>query len=288
MLRLNALFTSRYFVIGLALIIALAVVAVFSDVLVESIIGPDINPLAQGSFGILEPPSAEHPLGTGRFGRDYASLVIIGLRYSLSIGVLAGTLSTIIGASVGLISGYYGGRIDNILRSFTDMILVIPELPLLIAMATFVESISVPVMALLLAAFSWPFSARTIRAQMLTLKERSYVDLARATGLSNLEIVFFEIMPNLFPFLGVSLGGSIVGAILAEFGLSVIGLGAANIMTLGTLLNMSISWGSMSLGKWILIGSPAFLLVLIFLGLNLINIGLEQTFNPRLKGTTGL
>lgn len=287
-MTLGSLLSSRYFVVGSILMGVLVIMALLESVIVTRLIGEGVNPLAQGTFGIFEPPSAQHPLGTGRFGRDYAALTVIGLRYSLSIGVLAGVIITVIGSTIGLISGFYGGRVDNVLRTITDMFLVIPELPLLIAMATFVENITVPTMAVLLAVFSWPFSARIIRAQVLTLKERSYVDLARANGMSNLEIVFLEIMPNLFPFLGVALSGSIVGAILAEFGLSVIGLGAANIITLGTLLNMSIGWGSMSLGYWLLVGTPAFLLVVIFLGLNLINIGLEQTFNPRLKGTTGL
>ncbi|NDJ60719.1 MAG: ABC transporter permease [Chloroflexi bacterium] len=286
-MTLTSLLHSRYFLIGFTLLAALALIAILEPVLVASLVGAETNPLQQGTFGIFEPPSAEHPLGTDRFGRDYATLLIIGLRFSLTIGLLAGLLSTLVGTTIGLISGYFGGRVDAVLRTFTDMVLVIPELPLLIAMATFIPTVTIPLMAVLLAAFSWPFSARTIRAQVLSMRERSYVDLARASDMNNVQIVFFEIMPNLFPFLGVSLAGSVIGAILAQFGLEIIGLGVANTMTLGVLINLTISWGAMSLGQWVLIGAPALLLILIFLALNLINIGLEQTFNPRLKGTTG-
>lgn len=283
----TALFRSPYFVIGAILMAILGGISLLEPILIEMIVGPDTDPLTQGTFGIFEPPSSAHPLGTDRYGRDYLAMTIIALRLSLSIGVLAGTLSTLVGATVGLVSGYAGRRVDAVLRTFTDMVLVIPELPLLIAMSTFVTSVGVPTMAVLLAAFSWPFAARTIRAQVLSMRERNYVDLARASGVGDGGIIFFEIMPNLFPFLGVSLAGSIVGAMLAEFGLTVIGLGPSNTVTLGSLLNIAIGWGAMSLGQWLLVGAPAFLLIVIFLALNLINIGLEQTFNPRLKGTTG-
>lgn len=286
-MRLAAVYRNPYLLVGLLLMGVLAILSISQPLIVAALVGEGTNPLAQGTFPIFEDPSAAHPLGTDRYGRDYASLVVLALRYSLSIGLLAGAISTLIGATIGLVSGFSGGRVDAVLRTFTDMVLVIPELPLLIAMATFVRTVDVVLMAVLLAAFSWPFAARTIRAQVLSLRERNYVDLGRASGMNNVEIIFLEVMPNLFPFLGVSLAGSIVGAMLAEFGLTVIGLGPSNTVTLGMLLNNAISWGAMSLGQWLLVGAPAILLIVIFLALNLINIGLEQAFNPRLKGTTG-
>ena len=272
---------------GLIIFIIICLLSVAQPLIVRAIIG-DINPMSQGQFPIFEAPSAAHPLGTDRFGRDVASLLLIGLRFSLSIGILAGVMATAIGTTVGLVSGFYGGRVDAVLRTGTDMFLVIPSLPLLITLSAYIAVIDVPIMAVLLAAFAWPFSARTIRAQVLSLRERAYVDLARSSGLSDLEIVFQEIMPNIFPYLGVSLAASIVGAILAEFGLEVIGLGPGNIATLGLMINWAIGWGVMTLNKWVLLAAPAIALALIFISLNLVNIGLEQTFNPRLKGTTGM
>ncbi|MBZ0291163.1 MAG: ABC transporter permease [Anaerolineae bacterium] len=277
---------SKLLAAGVIVFVFICLLSITQPILIRALIG-DINPMEVGSYGIFEAPSVQHPLGTDRYGRDTTALLLLGLRYSLSIGVLAGLLSTGVGTVVGLIAGFYGGRLDAFLRSATDMILVIPTLPLLITLTAYVKGINVVTMALLLAAFSWPFSARTIRAQVLSLRERSYIDLARASGMRNLEIVFQEVMPNLLPYLGVSLAASVIGAILAEFGLSVIGLGPGNIATLGLMINWAIGWGSMSLGMWVLIAAPATVLVLIFLSLNLINIGLEQAFNPRLKGTTG-
>jgi peptide/nickel transport system permease protein len=200
---------------------------------------------------------------------------------------LAGTLATAIGIVVGFFAGYHGGWADSTLRSFTDMILVIPTFPILVTLSAYIKGLDVVSMAILLAAFSWPFSARTIRAQVLSLRERGYVDLARVSGLSSMGIIFQEILPNLLPYLGVALAVSTVGAILAEVGLEVIGLGPGNVATLGLMINWAIGWGAMSLGKWHLIAAPAGALVLLFFALNLMNIGLEEAFNPRLKGTTG-
>ncbi len=281
------LFRNRLLLAGAILFIIICLLSIFQPVLVRLIIG-DINPMSQGKFPIFDPPSIAHPLGTDRFGRDVTCLLLIGLRFSLSIGILAGVIGTVVGAVVGLVAGFYGGIVDNILRSGTDMILVIPTLPLLITLSAYIKRIDVVTMAILLAIFSWPFSARTIRAQVLSLRERAYIDLAQTSGLSKVEIVFQEIMPNLLPFLGVGLAASTVGAILAEFGLEVLGLGPGNVSTLGLMINWAISWGVLTLGKGLIVAAPAFVLVLLFLSLNFINIGLEQAFNPRLKGTTGL
>jgi peptide/nickel transport system permease protein len=272
--------------IGLIVFLLICLLSIFQPLIVHALIG-NLNPMNVGAFKIFEDPSLQHWLGTDRYGRDVTALLLVGLRFSLSIGLLAGTISTVVGAAIGLIAGFYGGPLDNVLRSVTDVILVIPTLPLLFMLSAYVKTLDVPTMALILSIFGWPFSARTIRAQVLSLRERGYIDLARVSGMSKLEIVFQEVMPNLLPYLGVTLAASTVGAILAEFGLEVIGLGPGNISTLGLMINWAIGWGVITLGKWNLLAAPATVLVLIFLSLNLINIGLEQNFNPRLKGTTG-
>jgi len=284
---MRSFFRNRLLAAGVILFIVICLLSIFQPVIVRALIG-NINPMAQGKFPIFDPPSSQHLLGTDRFGRDVVSLLLIGLRFSLSIGIMAGVIGTLLGTVVGLIAGFYGGIVDSILRSSTDMILVIPTLPLLITLSAYIKRLDVVTMAILLSIFSWPFAARTIRAQVLSLRERAYIDLAQTSGLNKMEIVFQEIMPNLLPFLGVGLAASTVGAILAEFGLEVLGLGPGNVSTLGLMINWAISWGVLTLGKGIIVAAPAVVLVLLFLSLNFINIGLEQAFNPRLKGTTGL
>lgn len=285
-INLRFLWQDRRLTIGVVLFTIICLLSIFQPILTRALIGNNAT-MAQGKFDIFSDPSLAHPLGTDRYGRDVTALLLLAIRFSLSIGLLAGLFTTFVGASVGLIAGYYGGWIDTLLRSSTDVILVIPTLPLLITLAAYIKSMDVATMAVVLSLFGWPFAARTIRAQVLSLRERGYVDLARVSGLSRLEIVFQEIMPNLLPFLGVGLAASVIGAILAEFGLEVIGLGPGNIATLGLMINWAIGWGVMSKGLWFIVIAPATALVLIFLALNLINLGMEQTFNPRLKGTTG-
>ncbi len=280
------LWNNKRFSAGLALFLVICLLALLQPVLVRWKLG-DVSAMTVGTFPIYGDPSAEHWLGTDRMGRDVLSVLLIGLRYSLAIGLLAGVLATTVGIIVGFVAGYQGGWVDNSLRSFTDMILVIPSFPILVTLSAYIRGLNVVTMAILLAIFSWPFSARAIRSQVLSLRERGYVDLARASGLSSMEIIFQDILPNLLPYLGVGLAVSTVGAILAAVGLELIGLGPGNVATLGLMINWAIGWGAMSLGKWHLIAAPAGALVILFFALNLMNIGLEEAFNPRLKGTTG-
>jgi peptide/nickel transport system permease protein len=277
---------SVYFRVGIVILALLIAIALLQPWLNDWLIG-EVDPISMGSFEDYLEPSAAHLLGTDRWGRDVAALVVLGLRYSLMIAALAGVAATAIGIVTGFVAGYKGGRIDSVLRTFTDMVLVIPSLPLLVTLAAYIPRVNVLTMALLLAAFSWPFTSRVIRSQVLSLKERPYVDLAKTSGLRDSEIIFAEILPNLLPYLGVSLAISMGAAMLAEIGLQLIGLGPGNINTLGLMINWSIRWGALGLGKWPMVFAPILCLVLIFVALNLINIGLEQAFNPRLRAVTG-
>ncbi len=277
---------SLYFRIGIIILGLLIATALVQPWLNTWLLG-EIDPVTMGSFDAYIDPSAEHPLGTDRWGRDWLALLLIGLRYSLLIALLAGSVATLIGIVVGFVAGYKGGRLDSVLRTFTDMVLVIPSLPLLVTLAAYIPRVNVMVMALLLAAFSWPFTTRTIRAQVLSLKERPYIDLAKTSGMRDWEIIFTEILPNLMPYLGVSLAISMGAAMLAEIGLQLIGLGPGNINTLGLMINWTMRWGALGLGKWQMVFAPVGCLVLFFIALNLINIGLEQAFNPRLRAVTG-
>jgi len=277
---------SGYFRVGIILFGLLILIALIQPWLNRLLIG-DINPITMGSFKAYLPPSAEHWLGTDRWGRDWMAQLLLGLRYSLLIGAIAGLAATFVGILFGFVAGYKGGRLDSILRTGTDMVLVIPSWPLLVTLSAYIPKLTIPIMALLLALFSWPWAARTIRSQVMSLKGRPYVDLAIATGMGDLEIIFTEILPNLLPYLGVSLASSMVGAILAEVGLELIGLGPGDITTLGLMINWATRWGALALGKWQMVFAPVVMLVLIFVSLNLINMGLEQAYNPRLREVTG-
>ncbi|MBS7607404.1 ABC transporter permease [Candidatus Bathyarchaeota archaeon] len=240
-----------------------------------------------GLFPKLLPPSLEHPLGTDHFGRDIFSLQLTGLRYSLIIGLLAGGIATLIAVVIATTSGYLGGKVDSALNAMTNSVLVIPTLPILLAIAAYIR-MDLLMMSFTLSIFSWPWPTRVIRAQILSLKERPYIDLAKVSGLNSVEIMFFEILPNLMPFIGVGFANAVIGAMIAETGLRLIGLGPGDIPSLGLLLFWSMGFGAIAQGYYQLVLAPAILLILIFISLNLVNIGLEDMFNPRLKRITGL
>ncbi len=274
------------FRVGIIILGVILLLAAIQPVISKAILG-DRRPLEVGAGGVFEKPSWRHPLGTGRMGRDILVMTLLGLRYSLLVGAIAGGIATMVGIVVGFVAGYKGGVVDTILRTGTDTFLVIPSWPILVTISAYVLKLSIPIMALLLAVFSWPFAARAIRSQVLSLREQPYIDLAIVTNMPDLKIIFGEIMPNVLPYLGVAFANSVIGAILAMVGLELIGLGPPNIVTLGLLMNWGISWGVVSMGNVQIILVPALLLVLLFLALNLINMGLENVFNPRLRRVTG-
>jgi peptide/nickel transport system permease protein len=272
--------------VGLSILVVMGLVAIFSSQ-ISTLIGGGKDPLELGAYEAWQVPNPDHWLGTDRYGRDLLAMTVVGLAASLQVGVIAGVISTLIGVVIAFWAGYKGGRIDSFLATTTDMFLVVPTLPLIITLSAYVRNISLLHVSLILAIFSWPFAARTIRSQVLSLRSRPYVDLARTTKLSDFEIIFEELVPNLLPYIGVGLATASLGAIFALVGLEVIGLGPADTLDLGLMINWAVIWGALSLGAWPIFVAPIVVLSLLFLAVNLINIGLEETYNPRLRQIAG-
>lgn len=271
--------------LGLGLLAIILLIAIFEPA-INAYRLDGRSPTELGQFGRLQPPSLQNPLGTDFFGRDLLALLFIGLRYSLLVGFLAGGLATMIAVVVALLGGYLGGWGDSVLSFFTNAILVTPSLPVLMAVAAFAR-IDIVLLAFVLAFFSWPWPARIIRAQVLSLRERPYVEFARVSGFGRFEIMFTEILPNLIPFIIVGFAYAVIGNILAETGLRLIGLGPAEVISLGLLLNWAMNIGALAQGRYLMVLGPTICLILIFIALSLINVGIEERFNPRLKGVTG-
>lgn len=272
--------------IGLTLLTAL-ILAILITPIIRGIMFSSEDPLTIGKFERYLSPSFEHPLGTDLFGRDVLIIVLEGLKNSFLLGIETGIIATLLGTFVGVTSGYKGGIYDAILRTLADNMLVLPVWPILVILALYVRINDMLSFSLILAVFSWAWIARTIRAQVLYLKEMPYIDLAKVSGLGTPEIITKEIMPNLLPYIGVGLSNAIISAILMESGVRLIGLGPPTIMTLGLLIQYSINWGVLSLGMYNIILPPIFLIIILFASLNLINIGLEEQFNPKIKKITG-
>lgn len=229
------------------------------------------------------PPSLEHLLGTDQQGRDVLADLIFGTPASLKIGLIAGVLGVSIGALVGLIAGYAGGPIDDVIRVVIDVLLTIPSLMILIVVASMVKVVSVEEMGIIIAALAWMWPARTVRAQVLTTRERMYVQVAKLNGMSDLRIIILELLPNLLPFLAANLVGAVAGAILASVGLSTLGLGPQNEPSLGLTIYWAVFYGALLRQLWWWFLPPIVLIVLLFMGLFMLTSGLDQIANPRLR-----
>jgi len=173
-----------------------------------------------------------------------------------------------------------------VLLTFTNMLIVIPSYPILVAIALVTPELGITAMALILAFFSWAYSARTIRAQVMTMKERPYVELAKVSGQKDVAIIFTEILPNLTPYLLMGFAFAVVGAMVSEVGLEAIGLGPSNIITLGLMINFANGWGVYSMGRLEVLLIPVGALILIFVAITMINRGMEEYLNPRLQKVT--
>ena len=231
-------------------------------------------------------PDSRNLLGTDGVGRDVLALIIVGLVTSVKIGLIAGVCSTVIAVVIAFIAAYKGGIFDIALAGFTDVFLVIPTLPLLIVLSAFDKNVNLVQIGLVLAIFSWPGAARHIRSQVLSLRSRPYVDLAKVSKLNDLEIIFKELLPNMAPFVALGMAYAVVASMTALIGLEVIGLGPSGVIDLGLVLNYALG-GALTIGAWGIVVAPILLLALIFFALTLVNIGLEATYNPRLRKVAG-
>jgi len=273
--------------IGLIMFLSLLVIATIFSYIDTQIRLKGVDPTTPWIAERFLPPSPQHPLGTSQNGADVLGSMLVALRNTLIIGIISGTITTVIATFLGFLSAYKGGVYDYIIRNVTDFMLVVPSWPILAVMAAYIRKIDVIGISLILSIFNWSWAARTIRSQVLSLKEKPYVDLARVSGLGDMEIVFKELMVNLLPYIVVSYANSITNAILAETGLRLIGVGPAELPTLGFLLQMYLVAGFLTTRVYVAALIVA-LIAMTFLSLNFINMGLEEIYNPRLKKITGM
>jgi peptide/nickel transport system permease protein len=264
--------------VGLALLFGIIAFAVIGGLFVDP---QNARPL---SARPLQPPSWALPFGSDRQGRNLFAVITSGTLLTLRVGLIAGGLGVTIGAALAFVSAYYGGWVDTVLRSIVDVGLTVPNLMVLIVVAMMLrQGMTVDVMALVIASLAWLYPARTIRSQVLTLRERAYVEIARLSGVSGPGIIVKEILPNLLPYLMASLVGSVSAAILASIGLDVLGLGVFEAPTLGMTLYWVNFTGAVINGWWWWWLAPIIVVGIIFIGLFLISVGLDEVANPRLR-----
>jgi peptide/nickel transport system permease protein len=261
--------------VGLGVLGLFVFLAVFG-----SAIAPD-NPDAS-SLDILAKPSTEHWLGTTEQGSDVFSQVLAGARVSIVVGFAAAFISAVLGAAVGLLGGYFGGWTDRSLDAFENWFLVIPQIPLMIVLARLLEP-SLTVLIAVIGLTSWAGTGRIVRAQVLTLRERAFVERARALGASDGYIIRTHILPNTLPLIFANTVLIVAVAILAEAALAFLGLGDPTRISWGTMLENAFSSGAPSAGAWWYVIPPGLCITLLVLSVSVLGYLFEEYVNPRLR-----
>jgi oligopeptide/dipeptide ABC transporter ATP-binding protein len=269
---------NRRAVVGLFLLVTIIIVAVLAP-----FITPYDPSSSEGitSSDIYNAPSAAHWFGTDDAGRDILSNFILGARVSLIVGFFAAFISIAIGGVLGVVAGFYGGRVDNALMRLTDVMLVIPDLPLMVVIIALTKP-SLLNIIFVIGIFGWTTTARIVRSQTLAVKSRSFVTRARAIGAGNPHIIRHHVLPLVLPLLVVQAVLTVSSAILNESTLSFLGLGDPSAISWGQMLNFAFSRGAMSSGAWWALVMPGIGIIWVVLGLTLLGQGLEQVLNPKL------
>lgn len=230
------------------------------------------------------PPSRGHWLGTDHLGLDMFSLLVLGLRSSLYVGLLAGSVATAVGTLIGVYGGYKGGFVDDVLTATTNLFLVIPTLIVLILLsASLDEGRSLTLIALIIGLTTWTWSARAVRAQSQSLRHRDHVALAKINGYGTLHIVVLHILPYLSSYIFMVFILQTASGILTEASISMLGLGPYDSVSLGTILNQAIRNEALGDGAWWAFMPATLLITVIAFSLYIINTAMESVFNPRLR-----
>jgi peptide/nickel transport system permease protein len=260
---------------GVAVLGVFVFLALFGE-----LVAPD-DPQAS-SVDVFDGPSAAHPLGTTEVGADVLSQLLVGARVSMVVGLAAAVISAVIGSAVGLVGGYFGGWTDRIFDALENWFLVLPQLPLMVVLARLLDP-SLTVLIAVIGLTSWAGTGRIVRSQVLTLKERPFVERARALGASDRYIMRVHILPNALPLIFANTVLIVAVAILAEAALAFLGLGDPTAISWGTMLESGFEAGAPSAGAWWYVVPPGLCITLLVFAIGLIGYLFEQHVNPRLR-----
>ncbi|MGL5633744.1 MAG: oligopeptide ABC transporter permease [Sarcina sp.] len=272
--------------------LALAGLFILLTLVLIVVIGPMIYPynhLEINYSEIYQEPSMKHLLGTDNVGRDVLARLMYGGRYSLSIGIIAVAISVTIGSSLGVIAGYYGGKIDGFIMRVVDVFMCFPFLPLLIMVSAVMQEVKVPpeyriyVVMVIIGCLSWTGTCRMVRGQVLSLREQEFMQAAEALGLSDFRKMFFHLLPNTFAVIIVSATLGIGGAILTESSLSFLGMGVTPpTPTWGNMIQAANDYFTMTNRPWLWI-PPGICIFLTVMSINIFGDGLRDALDPKLK-----
>lgn len=272
----KAFLRNRKAVFGLAILVLFIVVALAAPLITS-------HDPSKRVAGPHQPPSVENVMGSTRIGRDVYTQLVWGTRTSLGIGFLAGIIVTAIGTLIGIAAGYFGRWVDEVLNFITNVVLVIPQLPLLLVLAAFIGEASPMVIALIIGLTSWGWGARVTRAQAMSLRQREFIQASQMIGEPAWRMVLVEMTPNLLSIIGFNFIGSVIYTIITEATLEFLGLGDPLAVSWGTMLyNAQIS-SAITVGAWWEVLAPSAAIAAIGFALALINFGLDEISNPRIR-----
>jgi peptide/nickel transport system permease protein len=258
---------------------------IFLLIVLFGFVGPLIFSGTPGKVvgGLYDHPSGQSWLGTDNLGHDVFANLMYGTRTSLIIGLIAGIVATLIGVVTGTVAGYKGGILEESLMGVTNVFLAIPSIVVLILLSIALHSRSELTLALVIGVTSWPWTARAVRAQANSVKTREHIDVARLSGASSFSLISFDVLPYILSYVCMAFVLQVAGAILAEAGLSMLGLGPSDGVSLGIMLHWALAWESMRTGAWWAFVPPTLLLTLIAFSLLMLQSSLDEVFNPRLR-----
>lgn len=263
--------------VSLGIFVGMWLISIFGSLIYN------VDPLA--IVGLPEqPPSNRFPLGTDSWGRDLLALLLGGIRNSLYVGVAAALIALAIGVTIGVISGFKGGFIDSSLMLVTDVVLVLPSILIMMLVAAYLRERNPFYVSLIIGLTSWPWVARATRSQMMSLKSREFMYMSRMAGLRDMRIIVEDLLPNMASYTFMAFVLLMSGAMIAEAGLSMIGLGVTKGVSLGVILYWAQLLESVRRGIWWWFMPPGAILVALASSLLLLSTALDEYFSPRLKG----
>ncbi|WP_249019378.1 ABC transporter permease [Conexibacter sp. S30A1] len=268
--------------IGITILVLFILVAIFGPALAP------YNPNTTTTQSVPEAPNIHHLFGTDSSGGDILSQMLTGTRSTVIVGLVTGVVATILSVLVGIAAGYLGGYADEGLSLFSNIVLVLPVLPLLIVILAYEPHSGSTVTIALLSALGWPWGARVIRAQTMSLRNRDFVLAAREVGEPAWRIIVFELMPNQIGLIAASFVGTVLYAILTSVALAFLGLTNLSVWSLGVILYWAQSGSAVELGAWWWYVFPGMAVAFLGMSLVLINFGLDELSNPRLRASRSM
>jgi peptide/nickel transport system permease protein len=267
--------------LGVIILLCFIIVGIFAPFIAPY--GPKQDSNEDGRFPLMAEPSAEHLLGTTHAGNDILSRLIYGTRVTLSVGLITGIISTFIALTLGMLGGYLKGYVDDIISFVTNVFLVVPSLPLVIVIASYVTIKGIIPIILMLALTDWAWGARVVRAQVLSMGEREFVKAAEVLGEKPIVIVFREIFPNIISLVMATFFTSTIAAIIGEATLEFIGLGNVSTVTWGTMLFWAQNNSALLFGAWWWFLPPGLFIGLLGTSFALMNFAIDEISNPKIR-----